>query len=130
MSMAALAAISFAIQEIVKTVDSMVLSASEAAEVTANVTQEFTTNSEALKENISTVESLQDRFEELSRGVSENGKNVSLTTSEYDEYLDIVSQLSDMNPTLIKGYNDQNQAIIDKNNAIQDTIALLKQQRI
>lgn len=35
-----------------------------------------------------------------------------------------------MNPALIKGYNDQNQAIIDKNNAIQDTIALLKQQRI
>ena len=58
MSMAALAAISFAIQETVKTVDSMVLSASEAAEITANVTQEFTTNSEALKENISTVELL------------------------------------------------------------------------
>ena len=111
-------AVTFAISQLVDVVDSLTLSASEAAEITSNVTQQFTSTSSSIQENISHVESLRDRFNELSQGVSDNGRNINLATSEYEEYCNIVSELSSLNPSLIRGYNEENQAIIDKNSAI------------
>lgn len=128
--MAVMTAITLAISKAIEVVDGLTMSASEAAEVTENVTQQFSSTSSSLQESVSDVESLRERFDELSQGVSDNGKNMSLATSEYEEYCDIVTQLSALNPALIQGYTEENQAIIDKNNAIQETIDLLKQQRI
>lgn len=130
LNMAAFTAISFAVSALISLFDDLTVSAAEAAEITANVTQEFTSTSSGLQESISEVESLRARFDELSDGVSNNGKNISLTTAEYEEYYDIVSTLTGLNPTLVQGYNDEQQAIIDKNTAIEETIALLQQQRI
>lgn len=107
LNMAAFTAISMGISALINLFDDLTLSASEAAEITENVTQEFTQTSSGLQGNISEVESLRDRFAELSRGVSDNGKNISLTTSEYEEYRDIVSELVSLNPSLVQGYNDE-----------------------
>lgn len=128
--MAAFTAISVGISALINLFDDLTLSASEAAEITENVTQEFTQTSSGLQSSISEVESLRERFDELSRGVSDNGKNISLTTSEYEEYQDIVSELIGLNPALVQAYNDEHQAIIDKNSAIEETINLLKQQQV
>ena len=128
--MAVMTAITFAISKVIDIVDDLTMSASEAAEVTENVTQQFSSTSSSLQESISDVEALRERFDELSQGVSDNGRNISLATSEYEEYYNIVSQLSSLNPGLIRGYNEENQAIVNKNSAIQDTIDLLKQQRV
>lgn len=128
--MAAITAISYAIGAIADGLDKMNMSANEAAEVTQNVISNYENANNEIEKNISSVEDLRSRFDELSKGVSDSGKNISLSADQYKEYQDIVSKLVDINPSLIRGYNDEQQAIIDKNNAIQQTITLLKQQRM
>ena len=78
--------------------------------------------------DIKTVESLSDEFKELAKGVDEAGKNVSLTSEQYDRYREIVDTLIEISPSLVKGYNDERDAIIDKNNAIERSIELLKKE--
>ena len=129
-SMAAITAAIWAIQKGYEWVRNQIMTAQDAAEVTQNVVSKYQNTREEIDKNISTVEDLKSRFEELSKGVSDSGKNISLATDQYQEYQDIVSQLVDINPALIQGYNDEAQAIIDKNNAIEQTIELLKKQRM
>lgn len=130
LNMAAIAAITMAINAAIKALDSFYMSASEASEVTQDVNTTYSNTMTELSRNIDTVNSLSDRFSELSKGVSSTGENISLSTSEYEEYRDIVEQLVDMNPALVQGYNAQGDAIIDQNAAIEKSIQLMRQQQI
>lgn len=129
-SMAAVMAIQIAITGIATAIDKAIMSAKEASEVTGNVLSNYSKATSEIDNNLSSVDNMRERFEELSKGVTDSGKNVSLSTEQYQEYQDMVSQLVSINPALIQGYNDEQQAIINKNEAIQQTIDLLKQQRI
>jgi len=129
-SMAAVMAIQIAITGIATVIDKAIMSAKEASEVTGTVLSNYSKATSEIDNNLSSVDNMRERFEELSKGVTDSGKNVSLSTEQYQEYQDMVSQLVSINPALIQGYNDEQQAIINKNEAIQQTIDLLKQQRI
>lgn len=129
-SMAAVMAIQIAITGIATAIDKAIMSAKEASEVTGNVLSNYSKATSEIDNNLSSVDNMRERFEELSKGVTDSGKNVSLSTEQYQEYQDMVSQLVSINPALIQGYNDEQQAIINKNEAIQQTLDLLKQQRI
>ena len=65
-----------------------------------------------------------------SRGVSDLGENVALSADEYAEYKSIVEQIISLTPAVIQGYNDESDAIVNKNNLIQQSIDLLEQERI
>lgn len=129
-SMAAVWAVSKLIEGAITKIDKSFMTGAEAAEITSKNIEGYTSSSKAIEENISSVEGLRDRFEELAKGVSSSGENISLSTEQFQEYNDIVSQLVAINPALVQGYNSENQAIIDKNNSIERTIELLKQQRV
>lgn len=129
-SMAAVMAIQIAITGIATAIDKAIMSAKEASEVTGNVLSNYSKATSEIDNNLSSVDNMRERFEELSKGVTDSGKNISLSTEQYQEYQDMVSQLVSINPALIQGYNDEQQAIINKNEAIQQTLDLLKQQRI
>ncbi|MDY5862016.1 hypothetical protein, partial [Agathobacter sp.] len=60
------------------------------------------------------------RFEELSQGVDEFGHNISLTTDEFSEYKDMTSKIAEMFPTMIKGYNDQNDVILKNKGSVDE----------
>lgn len=79
--------------------------------------------------NFATLESNKDRFEKLSKGVSEYGQNISLTAEEYREYKNIIADIVEMAPSLIEGYDAEGNAIVRKNGLIERTIELLKEQR-
>lgn len=78
-------------------------------------------------DNTKTIKSLSAEFNALSKGVDENGKNIGLTADEYSRYNEIVRQLADLNPDLVKGYTAEGNAIVDRNTAIRDSIKLQKQ---
>ena len=124
------AAAMWAISELIKFFDSLTVSAQEAAETTAEVTQAYTQNTESIAKSLKYVESMRDRFDELSKGVSDSGKNISLTTAEFQEYNEIASEIANISPALVKGYTAEGQAIVDRNSAIEDSIELLKRQRV
>lgn len=129
-SMAAVWVVSKLVEGAITTIDKSFMTGAEAAETTSKNIEGYTSSSKAIEENISSVEGLRDRFEELAKGVSSSGENISLSTEQFQEYNDIVSQLVAINPALVQGYNNESQAIIDKNNSIERTIELLKQQRV
>ena len=78
---------------------------------------------------IAHIQSLEEEFNELSKGVDANGKNIALSADEYARYQSILSQILGITPSLIKGYNDEGQAIVEKNSLIQQSIDLLKKQQ-
>lgn len=128
-SMAAVMAIQTILTGLMSAIDKTVMSAQEASEITQNALSNYDSAKSSIEGNITSVENLKDRFAELSKGVTDNGKNISLAADEYQEYQDIVSQLVGINPSLVEGYNDEQQAILDKNSAIEETIALLEKQQ-
>lgn len=79
--------------------------------------------------NLNSVEGLSKEFDKLSKGVDNFGNNLSLTNDEYSRYKEISNELAEINPKLVQGYDDEGNAIINKNNAIKDTISLLKEQQ-
>lgn len=119
-----------AVEGLVKALDNLHMSAKEAAEVTQKAVSDFENQCSAIDGNIKTVESLKDRYYELSRGVNDLGENVALSADEYAEYKDIVQQIIDLTPSVIQGYNDEGEAILDRNGLIQQSIDLLRQERI
>ena len=86
-----------------------------------NQTQsQITSNSDKLK-NISA------RYEELSKGVNSNGKNVSLTNEEYTEFLSLVDDIIEISPSIVKSYDNQGKAVINYKDAIKEALAAQKE---
>ena len=52
------------------------------------------------------------KYAELSKGVDELGRNVSLTTDEYSEYQSIANSIAQQIPSLVSGYDSQGNAIL------------------
>ena len=85
-----------------------------------DLTDQMREQKEEAESNAETVESLKDRFEELSQGVADSGENLSLAAEDFSEYKDIVSQLVEMYPALIQGYSEENGYLVDKRNLLAE----------
>lgn len=71
------------------------------------ITDSYNSQIQTYQNNISTLNSLKERFDILSDGVDKNGKNVSLTAKEYDEYLSIVKQIVSISPSVSSGFDSE-----------------------
>lgn len=96
----------------------------EAIEKSNELTSTFKQFKSEIRNNISTLQSLESEYDKLSRGIDEYGKNIGLSTEEYKRYQEIVQQIADISPSLVVGYNDEGTAIINCNDAIQEAIKL------
>lgn len=59
------------------------------------------------------------RYEELSHGIDNYGHNVSLTTDEMNEYNSLTRDIQSMFPSMVTGYNEQNNAIIRMKGSVE-----------
>ncbi len=95
----------------------------------ANEMQEaYRTASKDIASNMDTLNSLGDEFTKLSGGVDDYGRNISLSVEEHSRYKDIVSQILEISPELISGYDNEGKAIANKNGLIEDSIKLLEEE--
>jgi hypothetical protein len=67
---------------------------------------------QTLQQTGQTIKSISPDWERLSKGVDRNGKNISLTTQEFEEFNRMQTQIAEMFPHLIKGYTDEGQVIL------------------
>lgn len=79
--------------------------------------------------NLSTLRGLEDEFYELSRGVDDYGNNISLTADEYERYRDIVGTIVGISPELISGYDEEGNAIANKNGLLERSIKLMEEEQ-
>ena len=79
--------------------------------------------------SLDTLRGMQDEFAELSKGVDEYGNNISLSADDYERYLDIVETVLDTTPSLISGYDEEGRAIANKNRLLEESIALMEEER-
>ena len=91
------------------------------------VTTTYNEKTSKAKENINTLKQYREELARLSEGVDENGFNVSLDTTDYERYREIVNSIAEINPNIVQGYNAQGDAIIDNNNALEETLRLQEQ---
>lgn len=99
----------------------------EAKDSIASQTHEFNAQKDSLTK-------LSASYADLAKGVTISGnriKNVSLTDSEYEEFLNLSNQIANITPSLVKSYDSQGNAILnlgnstnDINNTIEDYIKL------
>ena len=93
--------------------------------------KKFEETQSALRNNKTTIEELSDDYAKLSAGVDNLGNNVSLSTSQYERYNEIVNKIADMFPEMVQGYTDEGNAIIkNKGNveALTEAYKALKQE--
>ena len=88
------------------------------------VVDTYKNTSDELNTSIDNIKGYQSELVRLSTGVDANGFNINLDDSEYQQYKDLVNDLIQQNPDIVKGWNSEGQAIIDVNSALKDTIKL------
>lgn len=106
-------AIAEVLQLAIKGLDELANSVDNCKERVDTLMSSYQTALDTANSNASRVEELASDYEKLSKGVNNLGENVSLTSKEYEQYNSLVSEIADMFPTLIQGYNDQGTAILN-----------------
>ena len=91
------------------------------------VTNTYKEKSKENETNINNLNSWKEELPRLSKGVDENGNNINLENSDYQHYLEIADEIAKINPEIVKGYNAQGHAIIDNNNALEETLQKQKE---
>lgn len=109
---------------VVKGIDKLVHANEEAIEKAEELRRKYEEFKSTNESNISTLNGLKKEFEELSKGVSQYGDNVSLTTEQYERYKEIIQQIVGMSPSLAEGYSTENGYIADKNGLLERAIEL------
>lgn len=103
---------SLIISGIVKAISEWYVSEEELAEEVEEVTSKFQQQKSELQETKNRLDELSPKYEKLSKGVNALGQNVSLSTSEYSEYQDVVNEIAKMMPSLVQGYDEQGNAMV------------------
>lgn len=103
--------VGFVISEAIEGLDNLVHAADNAKESAESFSNSFSSMNNEFNSNDSKLSDLQKKYDELSKGVNSLGENVSLTTDEYDEYKQVVSEISDMMPSLLARYDDEGNKI-------------------
>ncbi len=104
---------SVAIQGMAKALNSYIHKVEKARERTDELFSEFRQMNDTLADHKKTVSAFADRYDELSKGVNlSTNSNVSLSTEEYEEFLDINEQLAASFPELAKGIDKNGNSIL------------------
>jgi chromosome segregation ATPase len=117
---------SFAINKIVTAIDNFIHREEKIAEKAETAKNNIDDLKNSFDELESSVNDVKERYAELSQYINQtNGKNSSLSTDEYQEFLDLSNQLAELFPSLIKGYDENGNAILNLSGNIDTIVSSL-----
>lgn len=93
-------------------VDSLVNALKYAKEAAENLNKAYEDMNTTQKQNTKTVEEYGKTWEKLKDGVDKQGKNVSLSDDEYEQYKESINQIINILPGIASGWDDNNNAIL------------------
>lgn len=113
---------SFAIEKLIEGIDDVVNYEKNLAEASNTAKQNIEELKESFDDLKTTTNDIKERFAELAQGVDQiNGKNLTLSNDEYEEFLDLSNQLAELFPSLTKNYDENGNAILGLSGSV-DTI--------
>lgn len=115
MNMAAGIAIDFAIKGITYLYDKIVHAREHIQEAMDTAQSSIDEANKSFESQSSSIENVKKRYAELSEGVkvtSNEIKNIDLSDEEFNEYLNLNKQLSELAPDLVSGYDTQGNALL------------------
>lgn len=126
--------VSYLIEGAVKFFDSIITTEKEIVEAGEKAAETIKSLSDDFETTEETVSGMSERFAELAQGVDMiSGKNISLNTEEYEEFLNLSNQLADLFPTLSRNYTENGDAIVqlsgDTNTMVSSMEALVEAER-
>ncbi|MDR1629241.1 MAG: dockerin type I domain-containing protein [Oscillospiraceae bacterium] len=128
-NMALTMGIGYAIQFIIEGYQKIVHAQEEAIEKANEVTDTWKKSQDSIKQNGETIKSISSDYEQLSKGIDAHGKNIALSTEEYQKYNSIVNQIAEMFPSMIQGYTDEGNAIIANKGNVEALTEAYKEQK-
>ena len=126
---------SIAVTGIIKGIDSIVHHAEHLKTEVQDLTSKYQEAKKEFSENLESLSSLTDtgnlsdlesEFASLTKGVNENGENVSLTSDQYERYKAICEQIVGIQPSIAQGYDSATEAIGNNASALENLIELQK----
>lgn len=105
--------ISLAISVIISLISKAINAANELHDKIGSIVSDYDSQQENIRNVGSSIDELSGKYESLSKGVNTfTNENKNLSTSEYKEYLTVVNDIADTFPELIRGYDEQGNAIL------------------
>lgn len=92
-------------------IDSNINAMKYAKEAAENLNKTYEDMNTTQKQNTKTVEEYGKTWEKLKDGVDGQGKNVSLSDDEYEQYKSAIEQISNVIPNITSNWNASNEAI-------------------
>ena len=120
------AALSFAIYKLIEGFDhlrkTLIPTKEELEELAQTAKQAVSDIKESFKDLETTTDDIKQRYAELAQGIDQaSGKNLTLSTDDYNEFLDLSNQLAELFPNLTKRYDENGNAILNLSGDV-DTI--------
>ena len=120
------AAISIGISALVKLSDSLITTKKEmqeAADTAKQAINDIKSSFDSLK---SSTDNIKDRYAELAQGIDQlSGKNLTLSNDEFNEFLNLSNQLSELFPSLTKNYDENGNAILNLSGNVNTIVSSL-----
>ena len=118
--------VTFAIQGIGQLIDYLWETSEEIKEAGKAAQDEFNKIQDSIDSTKESAESLGEAYNRLSKGVdTRTNKNISLSSEEYQEYLDTVNQIVELSPSFKDGIDSQGNAIVTFSENVGDATAAL-----
>ena len=121
-----------AITAVTTVIEKMTMSVEEANKQLEDLNQQmkdFANTKTSLQGNIEELEEMSAEYDKLSKKAGEYDQNIdNLTETERKRYNEIKDTIVKSNEAVLGYYNDQGEAILKNNDALRDTISLLKEQ--
>lgn len=108
------------------------------------ITTEINDKKDAYTSHSTSVNKIRNEYYELADGVNSYGENISLTSTQYERYIELSNEIAQMYPDLVESYDAQgnailkckdnvealNKAMTDEKNAYYETIVSKEQDSI
>lgn len=122
-----------AIGKIIKGLDDFIHREERVAEAAKEAQNALDDQVTTFKETKDSADDAFESYKSLMNGVDEHGNNISLTTDEYNKFLDVNNQLAQLFPSLERTYDSNGNAIVNLGNNVDEATekynALLDAQR-
>lgn len=126
-NMALTAGIMLAIQGVMTAYDKLKNYRNDIIKEGQEVTDKYEAQISKTEKRIASLNKNKDTFEMLASGTDNSGKNIGLTTAQYEEYSNIRATILKQNPSLIQGYDAEGNAIANNNTLVEEAIKLQEQ---